>query len=285
MSIRFKSLAAFALAAGISLALPAQAKDALNADTVMATVDGTEITLGHVIALRKSLPQQYDQIPAKILYDGILEQLVQQTLLMQSYQGELSLKNQMTLENERRGLFASAAIERVMKVPITEEELQKSYEEQYVTADQKTEYSAAHILVETEDEAKALIEELHNGAEFSALAIEHSTGPSGARGGDLGWFSEGMMVAPFFDAVIKLKAGEISPPVQSEFGWHVIMLNETRNMARPELGEVRATIEDQLRKAAFDSFIEKLTSAAEINRSEFEDFDPEIINKTELMEN
>jgi peptidyl-prolyl cis-trans isomerase C len=285
MFIRIKSLAAFALAAGLSLALPAQSEEALTTGTVMATVDGTEITLGHMIALRQSLPQQYDQIPANVLYDGILEQLVQQTLLMQSFKGELSLQNRLTVENERRGVFASAAIERAMGVPITESALQEAYEEQYVNTEQSIEYSAAHILVDTEDEAKALVEELHNGADFAALAKEKSTGPSGAQGGDLGWFSEGMMVEPFFDAVAALKAGEMSPPVQSEFGWHVILLKETRSKERPELGEVRAALEDELRRAAFDSFIEKLTNAAEIEKPEFEGLDPEIINKTELMEN
>ncbi len=280
----FKSLIMITLA-GISLSLSAQAEETVKADTVMATVNGTEITLGHMIALRKSLPEQYNQVPAEILYDGILEQLVQQTLLMQSYEGKLSLQNQMTLENERRGVFASAAIERVMQDPITEEELQKSYEEQYVNTEQKTEYHAAHILVDTEDEAKALIEELNADADFAALAKEHSTGPSGARGGDLGWFSEGMMVAPFFDAVAKLKAGEISPPVQSQFGWHVIMLNETRTMDRPELSQVRDEIENQLRKIAFDSFVEKLTNSAEIDYAEIEGLEPGIINKAELLEN
>jgi peptidyl-prolyl cis-trans isomerase C len=284
MFARIKLLTAFVLAAGISLAIPAQAEVPLKADTVMATVNGTEITLGHMIALRKSLPQQYDQIPAKVLYDGILEQLIQQTLLMQSYKDELSLQYKLTIENERRGVFARAAIERVMKQPISDEELQKSYEEQYVKADQKTEYSAAHILVDTEDEAKALIEELNKGADFATLAKEKSKGPSGANGGDLGWFSEGMMVEPFFDAVAKLKPGEISPPVQSEFGWHVVLLKETRSMARPKLDEVRSEIEGELRKAAFDSFVENLTNSAEIDQPEYEGLDPAIINKFELLE-
>ena len=248
MRIRNKYLAPFAIMATLSMPLPAQADDAPTAGTVVATIDGTEITLGHIITLRSSLPQQYAQTPASVLYDVILEQLVQQTLLMNSYDGELSLQGRLTLENERRGLLAIAAIERMMDTPITEEELQKSYEEQYVNGEQNTEYDAAHILVETEDEAKALIEELNNGAEFADLAKEHSTGPSGARGGDLGWFSEGIMVDEFFNAVLELKAGEVSSPVKSEFGWHLILLKETRDMEIPELAQVRAEIEDELRE-------------------------------------
>jgi len=285
MFIRFKPLATFAFAAALSLATPVQAEEALTAETVMATVDGTEITLGHMIALRNSLPPQYDQVPANILYDGILEQLIQQTLMMQSYEGDLPLIYQMTVENERRGVYARTVIERVMGEPITEDQLQKAYEEQYIDIEQGTEYSAAHILVDTEDEAKALIDELHSGADFAELAKEKSTGPSGAQGGDLGWFSEGMMVEPFFDAVAALKPDEISPPVQSEFGWHVILLKETRTKESPELDLVRPALEEELRKAAFDSFVEKLTKAADLEQPEFEGLDPEIINKTELLEN
>ncbi len=285
MFIRIKSLATFALAATLSLALPAQAEETLTAGTVMATVDGTEITLGHMIALRNSLPPQYDQVPANILYDGILEQLIQQTLLMQSFEGDLPLIYQMTVENERRGVYARTVIERVMGEPITDEQLQKAYEEQYLNSGQGIEYSAAHILVDTEDEAKALIEELNGGADFATLAKEKSTGPSGAQGGDLGWFSEGMMVEPFFDAVAALKPDEISPPVQSEFGWHVILLKETRTKQSPELDQVRDALEEELRRAAFDGYVEKLTKAADIEQPEFEGLDPEIVNKTDLMEN
>ena len=125
---RIKSLTATALIAGLSFATPALTGDAPNADTVMATVDGTEITLGHMIALRNSLPQQFDQIPADILYTGILDQLVQQTLLMQSFKGDLSRQSILTLENERRGLIASSEIERIMGSPITDDDLQKAYE-------------------------------------------------------------------------------------------------------------------------------------------------------------
>ena len=284
MFIRIKSLAVFALSATLLMALPVRAQETPTADTVMATVNGTEITLGHMIALRKSLPQQYDQIPADVLYQGILDQLVQQTLLMQSDKAKLSETAKLTLENERRALIAGDVIQGVMGEPIAEDALQQAYEKQYADIGQKTEYSAAHILVETEDEAKALIEELQNGADFAGLAKEKSIGPSGAQGGDLGWFSEGMMVAPFFDAVAALKPGEISPPVQSEFGWHVIKLKDTRSMERPELGLVRSEIEAGMRKAAFDSYIEELTKAAEIDQPEFDGLDPEIINNADLLE-
>ncbi len=284
MFIRLKSLSVFALAATLLMALPIRAQETPTADTVMATVNGTEITLGHMIALRKSLPQQYDQIPADVLYQGILDQLVQQTLLMQSDNAKLSEIARLTLENERRALIAGDVIQGVMGAPIAEDALQKAYDEQYADIGQNTEYSAAHILVETEDEAKALIEELQNGADFATLAKEKSIGPSGAQGGDLGWFSEGMMVEAFFDAVVVLKPDEISPPVQSEFGWHVIKLKDTRSMERPELGLVRSEIEAGMRKAAFDSYIEELTKAAEIDQPEFDGLDPEIINNSDLLE-
>ena len=285
MPIRSGFLSAFALASALALPVPAAAQDTPDPDTVMATVNGTDITLGHMIALRASLPAQYAQLPAELLFDGILDQLIQQTLLMQDHNGDLSRRNALILENERRGIIASEVIDEVMNADLSDDAVQAVYDEDYAGAEAETEYQAAHILVETEEDAKTIVQELADGANFGELAAEKSTGPSGPNGGDLGWFGAGVMVEPFFQAVAALEPGEISDPVQTQFGWHIIKLNETRVKDTPELEEVRADIEEQLRQAAFDAHLDKLTAGAKIDRADTADIDPETVNNLNLLEN
>ncbi|MGX0875360.1 peptidyl-prolyl cis-trans isomerase C [Roseovarius sp. MBR-154] len=274
-----------ALVAGLALSTPLVAQDTPSAETVVATVGDTEITLGHMLALRAGLPQQYDQVPPEVLFKGVLDQLVQQTLLMQSHEGEPSLAAQMQLDNERRAILAADVADDVLNDALTDEALQEAYEARYADADPETEYKAAHILVETEEEAKKLIEEIEGGANFAALAQEHSTGPSGPSGGDLGWFGDGVMVPEFFDAVAALGEGGVSAPVQTQFGWHVIQLKETRVKERPELDAVRDELAGELRQAAFDAYISELEAESSVARDAGDALDPALINQTDLLEN
>lgn len=274
-----------ALAAGLMLGTPLMAQDDPSAKTVVATVGDTEITLGHMLALRAGLPQQYDQIPPEVLFKGVLDQLVQQTLLMQAHEGTPSLAAQVQLDNERRAILAADVADDVLNDALTDEALQEAYEARYSGAEPETEYKAAHILVETEDEAQKLIEEIEGGANFAALAQEHSTGPSGPSGGDLGWFGDGVMVPAFFDAVAALGEGGVSAPVQTQFGWHVIQLKETRVKERPALDEVRDELTGELRQAAFDAYIAELEAESSVAREAGDALDPALINQTDLLEN
>jgi len=189
------------------------------------------------------------------------------------------------LENERRATVSSEILAGVAERAVTEEAVQDAYETQYANADQKTEYKAAHILVETEEEAASLIEELRDGADFAALAKEHSTGPSGAGGGDLGWFATGTMVASFEEAVADLEPGTISAPVKTQFGWHVIRLNETRMQETPELSEVRADLEQQIRESAIEAHVAELREPANIDQVGDGEIDPALISQFDLLEN
>ncbi|MGR3637961.1 peptidylprolyl isomerase, partial [Alterinioella nitratireducens] len=155
---------------------------------------------------------------------------------------------------------------------------------QYGDAAPATEYNASHILVETEEEAQSLIEELEGGADFAELAQQNSTGPSGPNGGQLGWFSPGMMVPSFEEAVFELEVGEISAPVETQFGWHVVKLNETREQDAPALDQVRADLVEGLRVARVDAYIEDLSENAEIDRPELE-IDPALIRDSALIGN
>jgi peptidyl-prolyl cis-trans isomerase C len=144
------------------------------------------------------------------------------------------------------------------------------------------EFNASHILVETEEEAQALIDALGEGADFAELAAENSIGPSGPNGGQLGWFTAGMMVPEFEVAVFELEAGEVSAPVQTQFGWHVILLNETREQAPPTLEDVRAELDRGAAPRPRGCRIDELMGEAEIERPEL-DIDPAVIANTDLL--
>ena len=270
------------VAATALFALPAMAQDEPTADTVLATVNGTDITLGHVIAMQQMLPPQYQELPDNVLLDGLLEQLVQQEILAAVAEQDISRRMQLGLDNERRAFLAAMLLDQIGMAELSEEEVQAEYDAQFGSAGPITEYNASHILVETEEEAQALIAELAEGADFAELAQERSTGPSGPNGGQLGWFTAGMMVPSFEEAVFALEVGEVSAPVETQFGWHVIVLNETREQEPPGLEQVRAELEDGLRRARVDAAITELSASADVVRPEIE-IDPSVIRNLDLL--
>ncbi|UWR33551.1 peptidylprolyl isomerase [Sulfitobacter sp. W027] len=274
-------LSSLALAAAV--ALPVAAQDEPGVDTVVATVNDTEITLGHMLVARATLPQQYQQLPDDVLFKGILDQLVQQTALADSFTGELPPRVTLSIENETRSLTAGEAIEGVMAEDVSDEELQAAYDAQYKDAEPEQEFNASHILVETKEEADAIKSELDGGADFAEVAKEKSTGPSGPGGGSLGWFGPGMMVPAFEEAVAGMEAGSVSDPVETQFGWHVIKLNETRTAEAPALEDVREELETQVRQTKVQTAIESITEAAEVDRSAAEGIDPTVLKNTEWL--
>lgn len=273
----------WAAALALVLAGPAAA-DEPAADTVVATVNGTDITLGQMIALREALPAQYLSMEDQQLFDGILEQLIQQTALAQEVPEPLLPRDSLTIANQRLAYLANEALNDIADAAVTDEALQALYDEKYGKVDPGTEYHAAHILVATEEEAKAIRAELDGGADFAALATEKSTGPSGPNGGDLGWFGLGMMVKPFEDAVVALKPDELSDPVQTQFGWHVIKLMETRAATLPTLEETRDELAGELQQKAVEAQVTQLTETAEVTRN-VEGMDPAILKNTALIDN
>tara|TARA_R110000787_G_scaffold46657_1_gene113318 strand:- start:6164 stop:7012 length:849 start_codon:yes stop_codon:yes gene_type:complete len=275
-------LAPFAIAA--SLALPVFAQEEVKADTVVATVNGTDITIGNMIIARATLPEQYQQLPPEVLFKGILDQLVQQTAISQAYKDDLPKRVTLALENERRQLIAGEVIEKSMAKEITPEELQAAYDETYANAEPTQEYNASHILVETEEDALAVKAEIEGGADFAEVAKEKSTGPSGPSGGSLGWFGPGMMVPAFETAVAELEVGDISAPVKTQFGWHIIKLEDKRSKEAPALEEVKAELETQVRQIKAQAMIEELTAAATVDRTAAEGIDPTVLTNIGLLE-
>lgn len=244
---------------------------AYDASTVLATVNGTPITLGLLRVVYLQIPQQYQGYPGEILTPALLDQLINQILLAQAGEkdglGE-GTQLRIALENFRREEIAGAYIRAAIAAEVTEEAVRKTYEEKVAALPPEEEVNAAHILVESEDKAKEIVAKLAAGADFAELARESTDVGSGSRGGDLGWFGRGMMVPEFENAVFALKPGEVSAPVQSRFGWHVIKLLGTREKPKPTLPEVRDQIVAELSNQAVRARIEALRGAATIERPE-----------------
>lgn len=271
----------------LGLGTPVLAQDTDTAmadpDMVVATVNGTDITLGHMIALRAQLPEQYQQLPDDVLFDGVLEQLIRQTAMADLVE-DTPRTVTLRIENERRALLAQEVLETVTEGAVSEEAVQEAYAAATEGFEGGQEFNAAHILVETQETAAALVEEARGGADFGDLARENSTGPSGPNGGDLGWFGPGMMVQPFDEAVQQMEVGEVAGPVETQFGWHVIKLNETRQADAPPLAELRPQIEAQLREDAVTARVEEIAAEAEVERADIEGLDRSVLSDLGLLD-
>ncbi|CAM3384553.1 peptidylprolyl isomerase [Paracoccus nototheniae] len=274
-------LLAAALIAVPMLSAPVFAQGGEGADQVVATVDGQDITLGQMIVMKQSIqdPAMAD-LPDPALWDMMLDQLIRQTAVAASAEETAAVRAQ--LELQRRNTLASAAVTQIADGEPTDEELQAAYDRFFADQGSVTEYNAAHILVETEEEANALKAEVDGGAEFGAVAEANSTGPSGPNQGDLGWFTADQMVPPFAEAVAAMEPGAVSDPVQTEFGWHVIKLNETRLREAPPLEEVRAELTQMVLREKVEAEIARLVEGAQIEKTE--GVDPALLSQTDLLE-
>ena len=267
---------AFALLFSSSLA----AEEA-NLDTVVATVGGTELTIGHMLDVKRQLPEQYQTLEGSVLFNGIIDQLIQQELLSGTITDDPSWLG-TAMENQRRNILSSVVINALRADAITEDALQTAYASKFPEGSGEQEYKASHILVETEQEARDLLVMLDDGADFGGLATEHSTGPSGPRGGDLGWFGKGQMVTPFENAVMGMDAGTYTGPVQTQFGYHLIFLNDRRVTAPPPFEDVRGELEVEIQNAAVEDHLRGLIANADVVMSDGT-IDPSVLSTLDLM--
>ena len=250
---------------------PAAEAKSYDADTVLATVNGDAITLGHVIALRDRLPPQYQELPDAVLMSGLVDQIVDQQLLAAAESASPDsdpLGVRLHLDNERRGALASIAAAAAVEGAVDDAKVQAAYDKEVAAFEPEPEFSAAHILVDSEEKAKELKAEIDGGADFAELAKANSSDGSAASGGDLGWFGPGQMVPEFEAAVTAMEVGQVAGPVQSQFGWHLIKLNDKRETAPPALEEARPVIEDQLRQEALQARVAELKEGATIEKPE-----------------
>lgn len=269
-------------ALSFALATSTMAQD-VTADTVVARVGDTEITMGEVIIARAQLPQQYNQFPNSVLFDGVVDQLIQQQLLADALETVPS-RIDLALQNERRAMLAGEVITEISQTAVTEAALQAAYDARFADAEDVSEFNASHLLVETEEEAVAAKARLDDGAEFADVARDVSTGPTGPNGGNLGWFGAGAMVPEFETAIMALEVGDVTEPFQTQFGWHVATLNEIRIQPRPSLDELRGELTSELQEAAVTARLDELAAAQEVVKPAQGDFDPDIITNLDLLD-
>ena len=249
--------------------------------TVLVSVNGEDITVGNIISFQSRLSDQYQSMEDSVLFDGILKQLIQQTILSQKVNIH-SDRIKYALENQTRAFLSTELVGKLSEIEVIESEIESLYVKFSTDIERKKEYNASHILVETETEAEELLLSLKNGADFSELAKTYSTGPSGAQGGNLGWFGQGAMVPTFENAVIKLKIDELSVPVQTQFGWHLIKLNDVRKTPVPTIEEVRKELITEIKKKKIDFEMSKIIDSADVIYSDLE-IDPKIIREVLML--
>jgi peptidyl-prolyl cis-trans isomerase C len=261
------SRSAFLAVALFAFAAPAFAQ---ADDPVVARVNGKELRRSDVAAMQKSLPPQAREMPIEMIFPILVEQMVSQQLITEAARKEKlgddpELKAKVARYEER--LVQEAWLSREVEKAASEDKLKEKYEEFVKENPPKEEVSARHILVEKEDDAKAIIRELEKGGDFAKIAKEKSKDPAGATGGDLGFFSREEMVPEFSEQAFKMKKGEITKtPVKTQFGWHVIKVEEKRSRKAPDFEQVKAQIEQYVTRKAQADYVAKLRAEAKVER-------------------
>jgi len=253
-------------------ALPA-ADTAGQDQQVLVTVNGTPITTDMFAAYYQSKMQKQrgrntPELQSQALNELINIMLLSQEAARQNLDQEPQVKSALDLQ--RAELLSKVALNRYAQNNAPDDEaLKKLYDEKYGDGGSEREYHARHILVKTEQEATDLIEKLDDGDDFAELAKAHSTGPTGKNGGDLGWFGAGQMVKPFSDAVAALEPGSVTrTPVKTQFGWHVIRLEDSRIKPAPTFDEERAKLMRQQQGQVLGSYVSGLAENADIQINE-----------------
>lgn len=228
---------------------------------VVAKVNGQPITRAELENLKK-------RFPFPVPEEKLLDQLVRQEILKQeALKRKLHQQEEVAAElhNVVRAVLSRAEIEDYLeRAQISEERTRAEYD-RLVQQMAGEEYKARHILVKTKEEAEKIIEELEKGADFAGLAKKYSIGPSGKRGGDLGWFTADRMVKPFAGAVKKLQDGAFTKePVKTQFGWHVILREASREKQPPSYERVKPQIEQQLKQKLIQQYVEDLYKKAKV---------------------
>lgn len=261
-----------ALCLALATTAVAQAAEDDNTPRTLVEVNGEAVKETHFLVYRSQRAEGEEL--DKQAQVGLLNELVNTVMIAQAAEKSGLDKHPelvAAMDVARYRILAEAAVEQHLRDnPVTEQELQDAYDERY-GGNKLLEYKARHILLKTEDEAKAVIAELDKGGDFAALAKQKSTGPSGPNGGDLGWFEKNQMVAPFGEAVAVMDKGSYSKsPVQTQFGWHVITLEDTREQTPPKLEAVRQHFTEQLQRQKAAAFIKGIRADADIKLIELQ---------------
>lgn len=237
---------------------------------VIARVNGHAIYREDMMDAYQALPPQAQQLGMDVIYPMLIDRLVDKKLLAVAA-GKAIQDTDREFQDKLRGLRERAKTEvylnRALEAAVTEEKLRERYEETVAAIPPKEEVRARHILLDSEERANEVLLIVQGGADFAETAKQHSTGPSGPNGGDLGYFAKDEMVAPFADAAFAMQVGEFSPaPVRTEFGWHLIKVEDRRQSPPPAFEEMRERISDEMRRTVLTAMLADARSGAEIEK-------------------
>ena len=259
-------LTAFCLASAI-----ARASDQIS----VGTVNGKDIWLDDVLRAAESLPAEFQQTPlenyfSQLVADMIDSQLAATAARNDAYEKKPEIATAMQMA--ANSVLAESWLAEKVRAEITDTAIQSAYKKFIADSASREQVTASHILVETEAEAKAIIQALQDGGDFAELAKEKSTGPSGPNGGVLGTFGRGQMVPAFETAAFNLAIGGYSDtPVQTQFGWHVIKVDNKEITPAPDLESMRTQLANNLSTQALGRLLEELRASQDIQLRSFAD--------------
>src|ERR1700731_603256 len=263
-------LASAALAGCVAMVLltglPVRAEDA---NPVLAKVNGAEIRQSDLALAEEELGPSLAQMDPATKQENVLSFLIDMKIVAKAAEAKKiedreGFKNRLAFARSRLLMDNLLAVEG--KAATTDEAMKKVYEEAAKQISGEQEVHARHILVESEDDAKAIEEELKKGADFAELAKKKSKDPGASDGGDLGFFTKDQMVPEFSAVAFALEPGKISDPVKSQFGWHIIKVEEKRNRKAPDFDQVKAQIETYVTRKAQADYVAKLRETAKVER-------------------
>src|SRR5260221_3373638 len=246
--------------------LPVRAEDA---NPVLAKVNGAEIRQSDLALAEEELGPSLAQMDPATKKDNVLSFLIDMKIVAKAAEDkkvENSEDFKKRLSFSRNRLLMDSLLASEGKAATTDEAMKKVYEEASKQITGEQEVHARHILVESEDEAKAIKAELDKGGDFAELAKKKSKDPGASDGGDLGFFTKDQMVPEFSAVAFALEPGKISDPVKSQFGWHIIKVEEKRNRKAPDFEQVKSQIEQYVTRKAQADYVAKLRAEAKVER-------------------
>jgi len=257
-----------ALALLAALAMPARSVRAED-DPVVARVAGTDVHQSDLTMAEEDLGSNIPQMTPEAKRDYLITFVSDMLLVAKAAEAKKVADTnefKQKLAYTRTKLLMESYLQTEAKAAVTDAELHKVYDEAVGQMKSEPEVHARHILVETEDEAKAVLAELKKGADFAELAKSKSKDPGAADGGDLGWFTKDQMVPEFSEVAFKLEKGQLSDPVKSQFGWHVIKVEDKRNRQPPEFDKVKDQLEQFIVRRQQSALITRLRGEGKIER-------------------
>lgn len=243
------------------------AEEGAQEDPVVATVDGEEIRRSEVMASAAELPPQY-QAQLELIFPALVERLVDYKLLDKAA-AEKGLGDdeavQERLEALKADIMREVLLSQLIEEGVSDAKVREAYETYLEENPAQEEIRARHILLESKEEAEEVIVQLDGGADFAEQAKEKSTGPTGETGGDLGYFAAGQMVEPFSEAAFALEPGSYTKePVETQFGWHVIKVEDKREQSSPSFEEMEEQLVDQLSREVVEGYLAELREGSEV---------------------